>query len=55
MPVEYRMEAARVRRQAQVATTKRVKRQLLEIANGYDDLAKTVEVIARQRESLKAS
>jgi len=41
-----------VRRQAQAAANQTVQRQLLAIAAGYDDLAKTVEIIMRQRRDL---
>jgi hypothetical protein len=49
---EYRAEADQVRRQARVAADHNVQRQLLTIADGYDDLAKTVEIINRQRRNL---
>lgn len=49
---DYRAEAEQVRRQAQAATNQTVQRQLLAIAAGYDDLAKTVEIITRQRRDL---
>ena len=46
---EYRAEAERIRRQAQAAKDEIIRRQLLVIAAGYDQLAKTAAMIAAHR------
>jgi hypothetical protein len=42
----YRAEAARLRRDAERAPTLAIKQELLAVADGYDRLAKSVELIA---------
>ena len=49
---DYRADAEQVRRQARCAINQTVQRQLFAIAAGYDELAKTVEIIVRQRRNL---
>ena len=46
---EYRQEAERIRREAACASSEALRQQLLAIAQGYDALATTAEMIARNR------
>ena len=48
----YRTQAERARWQAVFAESESVRRQLLVIAADYEELAKTVEAISRNRERL---
>src|SRR5437764_9959659 len=48
-PEHYRQEADRLRKRASTTANEIIRRQLLAIARGYEDLATTVELIARQR------
>ena len=48
----YRDEAARLRREAEAMTLEAIRRQVLDIAAGYEGLAETVETINRQRSGL---
>ena len=48
-PEHYRQEADRLRKRASATANEIIRRQLLAIARGYEDLATTVELIARQR------
>jgi hypothetical protein len=49
----YRAEAARLRREADGAQHESIRQQLIALAYGYDSLAETVELIARQRAKAK--
>ena len=48
-PEHYRQEADRLRKRASTTANEIIRRQLLAIARGYEHLATTVELIARQR------
>ena len=45
----YRAEAARLRRDAEIAADEWMRQQLLEIAKRYEALATTMEIVERER------
>lgn len=45
----YRNEAARLRREAKSAQSDSIRRQILEVADGYDTLAKSVDLLSGRK------
>lgn len=46
---KFRTEAARVRQEAEHMKTERLRKQLLEIAGTYENIASTIETIEKQQ------
>ena len=47
-PERFRREAAHLRQMAQNTTSDAIRQQLLDIAQGYEGLANTADILARQ-------